>query len=189
MSADQDQSGQPEPGPTDPTSPLPPPRRQPSPWPRPPPWPQQRTEPQTWPRPPTGPHRPGPYGQGAAGQERYAVRPPAGELYGQQYGYDQRPLEWAPLPMRDHDYGMQRMAVAPKNPAVSVLLSVFIPGLGSMVNDNAGVGVAILILNIVGLVLSLVLIGIPLAIGTWIWGLVDAYRSAQRWNHAHGIIS
>jgi len=84
---------------------------------------------------------------------------------------------------------MYGMTVAPKNPAVSVLLSVFIPGLGSMVNDNVGVGVAILILNIVGLILAVVLIGIPIAIGSWIWGLVDAYKSAQRWNRAHGIIS
>jgi len=52
-----------------------------------------------------------------------------------------------------------------------------------------GVGVAILILNIVGWILAIVLIGIPLAIGTWIWGLVDAHQSAQRWNRAHGIIS
>lgn len=84
---------------------------------------------------------------------------------------------------------MPRMTVAPKSPAVSVLLSVFIPGLGSIVNGNTGVGVAILVLNIIGLMLSLVLIGIPLVIGTWIWGLVDAYQSAQRWNRAHGILS
>lgn len=81
------------------------------------------------------------------------------------------------------------MTVAPKNPAVSVLLSLFIPGLGSMVNDNASTGVTILILNIIGWMLAIMLIGIPLAIGTWIWGLVDAYKSAQRWNRAHGIIS
>ena len=47
----------------------------------------------------------------------------------------------------------------------------------------------ILVLNIIGWVLAIVLIGIPLAIGTWIWGLVDAYQSAQRWNRAHGIVS
>jgi len=79
--------------------------------------------------------------------------------------------------------------VAPKSPAGSVLLSIFIPGLGSMVNDNASVGVTILILNIVGWLLAIVLIGIPLALGSWIWGLVDAHRSAQRWNRAHGIVS
>jgi TM2 domain-containing membrane protein YozV len=81
------------------------------------------------------------------------------------------------------------MTVAPKNPALSVLLSIFIPGLGSMVNDNVGTGVAILVLNIIGWILAIVLIGIPLAIGTWIWGMVDAYKSAQRWNRSHGIIS
>jgi TM2 domain-containing membrane protein YozV len=86
-------------------------------------------------------------------------------------------------------YEMQPMTVAPKSPAGSVLLSIFIPGLGSMVNENVGVGVTILILNIIGWVLAIVLIGIPLALATWIWGLVDAYQSAQRWNRAHGIVS
>ena len=84
---------------------------------------------------------------------------------------------------------MHEMTVAPKNPAVSVLLSIFSPGLGSMVNENVGTGVAILVLNIIGWILAIVVIGIPLAIATWIWGLVDAYKSAQRWNRAHGIIS
>jgi TM2 domain-containing membrane protein YozV len=87
------------------------------------------------------------------------------------------------------DYEMQPVTVAPKSPAVSVLLSIFVPGLGSMVNDNAGVGTAILILNIIGWILAIALIGIPLALGSWIWGLVDAYQSAQRWNRAHGILS
>jgi TM2 domain-containing membrane protein YozV len=134
-------------------------------------------------------------GHGGYGQERYRIReqpppqyreqPPP--QYREQYAPWQQAQEWAPLPL----YGpeMYGMTVAPKSPAVSVLLSVFIPGLGSMVNDNAGVGVAILILNIIGLILTIVLIGIPLAIGSWIWGLVDAYKSAQRWNRAHGIIS
>ena len=121
------------------------------------------------------------------GQERCAVRPPPPERYGQQYAPGQQAQEWAPLPL--HGQEMQPMTVAPKNPALSVLLSIFIPGLGSMVNGNVGTGVAILILNIIGWMLAIVLIGIPLAIGTWIWGLVDAYRSAQRWNRAHGIIS
>jgi TM2 domain-containing membrane protein YozV len=96
-------------------------------------------------------------------------------------------VEWTPLPIQG--YEMQPVMVAPKSPGGSVLLSIFIPGLGSMVNDNAGVGVTILILNIIGWILAIVLIGIPLALGTWIWGLVDAYQSAQRWNRAHGIVS
>jgi len=81
------------------------------------------------------------------------------------------------------------MIVAPKNPAVSLIVSFFIPGVGSMINGDAGTGVAILLLYIVGWVLSVFLIGIPLLIGAWIWGMVDAYQGAQRWNARHGIIS
>jgi TM2 domain-containing membrane protein YozV len=86
-------------------------------------------------------------------------------------------------------YQAQHYQVAPKSPAISVLCSVFIPGLGSMVAGNAGIGVLILVLYIVGIILSAFLIGIPIAIGIWIWGLVNAHSSAVRWNRAHGIIS
>jgi TM2 domain-containing membrane protein YozV len=143
-------------------------------------WPEQ---PPPWPRRPAAPG-PEPYGPGAHTPERHAIRPPP-ERPGQQHPPRQWAQEWAPLPL----YGpeMRPMMVAPRNPAVSVLLSVFIPGLGSMVNDSVSTGVTILILNIIGWMLAIVLIGIPLAIGTWIWGLVDAHRSAQRWNRAHGI--
>ena len=81
------------------------------------------------------------------------------------------------------------MMVAPKNPAVSLIVSFFIPGVGSMINGDVGTGIAILVLYIIGWVLVIGLIGIPLAIGAWIWGMVDAYRGAQRWNARHGIIS
>ena len=126
-------------------------------------------------------------GRGGYGRERYQIREQPAPQYREQYAPGQQAQEWTPLPL--HGPEMYGMTVAPKNPALSVLLSVFIPGLGSMVNDNVGVGVAILILNIIGWALAIVLIGIPIAIGSWIWGLVDAHNSAQRWNRAHGIIS
>jgi TM2 domain-containing membrane protein YozV len=81
------------------------------------------------------------------------------------------------------------MAVAPKNPAISLLVSFFLPGVGSMVNGDSGTGVVILVLYLVGIATAVFLIGIPLAIGVWIWGLIDAYQGAQRWNRSHGIIS
>ena len=81
------------------------------------------------------------------------------------------------------------MTVAPKNPAISLIVSFFIPGVGSMINGDTGTGVAILVLFVVGVFGSFFLIGLPLAIGAWIWGLVDAYRGAQRWNARHGILS
>ena len=143
------------------------------------------------PQPPTEPLLPSPGpgapGHGGHGQDHYRIRERPAPQYREQYTPGQQVQEWAPLPLYERD--MHGMTVAPKNPAVSVLLSIFIPGLGSMVNENVGTGVAILVLNIIGWILAIVLIGIPLAIGTWIWGLVDAYQSAQRWNRAHGIIS
>jgi TM2 domain-containing membrane protein YozV len=150
-------------------------------------WPQQPSAapPPAWPPPPApGQRTPG---HGGYGQERSRIREQPAPQYREQYAPGQQAQEWAPLPL----YGpeMHGITVAPKSPAVSVLLSIFIPGLGSMVNDNVGTGVAILVLNIIGWILAIVLIGIPLAIGTWIWGLVDAYKSAQRWNRAHGILS
>jgi TM2 domain-containing membrane protein YozV len=126
-------------------------------------------------------------GHGRYGHERYRIREQPQPQYREQYAPGQQAHEWAPLPLYEPE--MHGTTVAPKSPAVSVLLSVFIPGLGSMVNGNVGVGVAILMLNIVGWILAIALIGIPLAIGTWIWGLADAYQSAQRWNREHGIIS
>jgi TM2 domain-containing membrane protein YozV len=81
------------------------------------------------------------------------------------------------------------MMVAPKNPAISLLVSFFVPGVGSMINGDTGTGVVILVLYVVGILASFILIGIPIFIGAWIWGLIDAYQGAQRWNAAHGIIS
>lgn len=157
---------------------------EPSAWPeQPPPRPQRPSAP-SWQR--TGPRGQGGYGRSAPGRERYAIRPPP-ERYSEKYAPEPQAHEWTPLPLHDHE--MQPVMVAPKSPAGSVLLSIFIPGLGSMVNGNASVGITILILNIVGWTLAIVLIGIPLALGSWIWGLVDAYQSAQRWNRAHGILS
>jgi TM2 domain-containing membrane protein YozV len=168
--------------PQQPTEPLPP-----SPaWARQPPVARPAAPPPSaWP-PPPAPGR-GSRGRGGYGRERYQIREEPQPRYREQYESAQHAHEWAPLPLYEQE--MYTMTVAPKSPAASVLLSLFIPGLGSMVNGNVGVGVAILILNIVGWILAIALIGIPLAIGTWIWGLVDAYQSAQRWNRAHGIIS
>ena len=127
---------------------------------------------------------PGPQPAGPPGQ--YA---PPGQ-YGPPAQYAQ-PQQYAQVP----NYGQQQVGypvaqvVAPKNPAVGVILSFFIPGLGTIVNGDTGRGVLILALYAVGWVLSFFLIGIPLLIGAWIWGLVDGYTSAQRWNSQHGIIS
>src|SRR5450631_3496349 len=65
--------------------------------------------------------------------------------------------------------------VLPKNPALGVILSFFIPGLGSIVNGDVGRGAIILGVYAVGWILTLVLIGIPILIGAFIWGMADGY--------------
>ena len=106
---------------------------------------------------------------------------------------DQQPHTWQqPGQQWQGSYGAQyqmRPVVAPRSPALGVLLSFFIPGLGSMVNGRPGKGVLILVTYFIGWALVLLLIGVPILFGAWIWGMVDGYKAAQAWNGSHGIIS
>jgi TM2 domain-containing membrane protein YozV len=79
--------------------------------------------------------------------------------------------------------------VQPKSPAVALIISLLVPGVGSMTVGRTGIGVAILVTWLVGAILSAVIIGIPIALGAWIWGMVDAHHGAVEWNRARGIIS
>jgi TM2 domain-containing membrane protein YozV len=100
------------------------------------------------------------------------------------YGSDQPPIPhdaWAPTSMG--------YAVAPKNPAVSLIASFFIPGLGTMLNGEVGKGVGILVGYFVCLFLFFLILPLLVALGLWVWGMVDAYQGAQQWNRRHGIIS
>jgi TM2 domain-containing membrane protein YozV len=84
-------------------------------------------------------------------------------------------------------------AVAPKNAAVSLIVSFFLPGVGSMINGDTGIGITILLLWLLAIFLDVtvfgLIVGVPLGLGMWIWGMIDAYQGAQRWNRRHGIIS
>jgi TM2 domain-containing membrane protein YozV len=56
---------------------------------------------------------------------------------------------------------------------VALLLNILVlPGLGSIIGGKTNPGTAQLILFLAGIPLSLVLIGIPLIIAAWIWGIV-----------------
>jgi len=89
-------------------------------------------------------------------------------------------------------YGQQPVVyqqVQAHSPALGVIASFFIPGLGSMLNEQVGKGVAILACYLVSILLCFFLIGIVLAPACWIWGMVAANNDAHKWNRAHGIIS
>ena len=83
--------------------------------------------------------------------------------------------------------------VSPKSPALSLIVSFFLPGVGSLINGDTGIGITILLLWLLSLVLDITvlgaIIGVPLGLGMFTWGLVDGYQGAVRWNARHGIIS
>jgi TM2 domain-containing membrane protein YozV len=79
--------------------------------------------------------------------------------------------------------------VVPKSQAGAIFLSFLIPGAGSMYAGSAGMGAVILGTWIVGALLTIALIGWPILIGAWIWGMVHAHGAARKWNADHGIIS
>lgn len=81
------------------------------------------------------------------------------------------------------------LAVAAKSPGLALLASFFIPGLGSMMNGEVGKGVLLLCGYIVSFFLIVVFIGFIGILAFWIWGMVDAYQGAQRWNARYGILS
>lgn len=97
----------------------------------------------------------------------------------------------APLTVPNHASAgyPQHLTVAPKNPAIALLASFFFPGLGSLMNGDVGKGIGIFAGYFVSWLMAFILIGIPFLFGFWIWGMVDAYGGAKKWNARHGIIS
>ena len=85
-----------------------------------------------------------------------------------------------------------------KEPVLSLLASFFIPGLGTILNGETGKGLGIMALYflvplaplMIALFVSTIfifLVGL-VALGAWIWGLIDAYKGAQAYNARHGLL-
>jgi hypothetical protein len=66
---------------------------------------------------------------------------------------------------------------------VGLILNILIlPGLGTIIGGGAkhrNTGITQLVLALVSLPLMLILIGIPLFIGVWIWGIVTGIKMVQ----------
>ena len=62
--------------------------------------------------------------------------------------------------------------------AAAIIVNFFFPGVGTLILGRIGTGVTQLILYILGIMLTITaigsIIGVPLMIGVWIWGLVSA---------------
>lgn len=69
-----------------------------------------------------------------------------------------------------------------KNPGVAAVLSFFITGLGQIYNGQIAKGVLFIIIQAVNLLLMYVIVGFITFPILWIWGMVDAYRTAEKIN-------
>ena len=68
-----------------------------------------------------------------------------------------------------------------KSPGVAVVLSFFLPGLGSLYAEEYGAGFGLLLLWAVSLVLAIPTLGLlPLIV--WIIGMVAAHNNTQAYN-------
>lgn len=130
----------------------------------------------------------------SAGQPGQYPGPYPGQPYGAP-GYPNQPYAGQPFGMEPYGppaYGaMQPYGQFPpaqrKDPALMLVASLLIPGLGTILNGETGKGVGILAGYVVGAILSIILIGLPIMFGFWIWGMVDAYKGAQDFNRRHGL--
>lgn len=129
----------------------------------------------------------------------YPAQPYLGQPYpGQQFPdqpYSDPTFGMAPYGVPDYGipaYGAmqpygQYSPAERKDPALMLVASMLIPGLGTMINGETGKGVAILGGYLLGALFSVILIGLPFLFGFWVWGMVDAYRGAQDHNRRHGL--
>jgi len=91
--------------------------------------------------------------------------------------YQPPPYQQFPAPYQyQGPYGMPLMPyVKRKEPALALVLSLMLPGVGQIYNGDVGKGIAMML----GF---WVLIWFGIGIGFWIWSMIDAYQSAQNIN-------
>ena len=70
-----------------------------------------------------------------------------------------------------------------KNPGLAAVFSFFWTGLGQIYNGQIGKGILFIVAFAVSVVLMFVLIGFITSPILWIWGMYDAYTSAQKINN------
>jgi len=62
---------------------------------------------------------------------------------------------------------------------VALILNIIVAGLGSLIGGKTKEGVWQVILLIIGAILSTIVIGIPILIVAWIWGIVTGVQLIQ----------
>ncbi|HLJ26669.1 MAG TPA: hypothetical protein VKY85_08160 [Candidatus Angelobacter sp.] len=74
-----------------------------------------------------------------------------------------------------------------KNPGVAAVLSFFWAGLGQIYNGEIGKGVLLLIVYFFSCLMMWILVGFITTPILWIYGMIDAYKTAEKMNVASGL--
>jgi TM2 domain-containing membrane protein YozV len=69
-----------------------------------------------------------------------------------------------------------------KNPGIAAVLSVFWTGVGQIYNGQIMKGLILIVVQMINAALMFVLIGFITYPLVWIWGIYDAYKTADRMN-------
>lgn len=69
-----------------------------------------------------------------------------------------------------------------KNPGLAAVLSFFYMGLGQIYNGQIAKGIAFLVVYSISWILTIVVIGLITTPILWIYGMYDAYKSAEKIN-------
>jgi len=71
-----------------------------------------------------------------------------------------------------------------KNSGLAAVLSFFFTGLGQIYNGQIVKGVLFIIIQGVNLLLMFVLVGFITYAIVWVWGMIDAYKTAEKINRS-----
>lgn len=72
--------------------------------------------------------------------------------------------------------------LTPKNPTIAALLSFLLTGAGQIYNGQVGKGIFFIAVQAVNVLLMAVLIGFITLPITWLYGIYDAYKTAEKLN-------
>jgi len=71
-----------------------------------------------------------------------------------------------------------------KNPGLAAVASFFFSGLGQIYNGEILKGVLLMVIQVINVLLMFVVIGLVTYPLVWIYGIWDAYKSAEKFNLA-----
>jgi len=78
--------------------------------------------------------------------------------------------------------GVEQTRTALKNPGLAAVASFFFAGLGQIYNGEIGKGVLLMVVQVINIFLCFVGIGLITYPVTWIYGMWDAYKTAEKIN-------